>query len=270
MRFGCCLNMLATQPDGIGAEHLQALAGHGFDYAELPLAQMMQLSDREFQCLAEKVAQSGIKCEACNNFFPRTMRLTGDDIDMALICAYTEKALARAASLGAEIAVFGSGAARSVPEGFAQATAWQQLVQLLRAMDPIAAKHRITLVIEPLRTEESNIINTFRDGCRLAGEAGCAQVKVLVDFYHLCAVHEPAAHVREFGRDYLRHVHFAQPGSRIFPADVSESEYDYGEFADALRSFGYDGRVSCEALTKDFDRAAPVALAFFRKVFQTR
>ena len=268
MRFGCCLNMLATQPDGTGAEHIQALARSGYDYAELPLAQMMRLPDQEFQRLAKAVAQSGIKCEACNNFFPGTMRLTGDDVDEALIDAYVENALARAASLGAGIVVFGSGAARNVPEGFARATAWQQLVRLLRAMDPIAGKYRIILVIEPLRTQESNIINTFREGCRLAAEAGCAQVKVLVDFYHLCAMREPAAHVREFGRDYLRHVHFAQPSSRIFPADVSE--YDYGEFADALRSAGYDGRVSCEALTKDFDRAAPAALEFFRKVFTTR
>ena len=31
MKFGCCLNMVATQPDGTGQEWLEALAQSGFD-----------------------------------------------------------------------------------------------------------------------------------------------------------------------------------------------------------------------------------------------
>ena len=49
MRFGCCLNMIAKGPDGTGIEYIEALAKAGFDYAELPLAEMMALPDGQFQ-----------------------------------------------------------------------------------------------------------------------------------------------------------------------------------------------------------------------------
>ena len=82
MRFGCCLNMIAKGPDGTGIEYIEALAKAGFDYAELPLAEMMALPDGQFQELVRRVAGSGVHCEACNNFFPKTERLTGESADL--------------------------------------------------------------------------------------------------------------------------------------------------------------------------------------------
>ena len=38
MKIGCCINMVAQAPDGIGIERLEALAACGYDYVELPLA----------------------------------------------------------------------------------------------------------------------------------------------------------------------------------------------------------------------------------------
>ena len=49
MKFGCCLNMVSTKPDGTGAELLDSLAKIGFDYAELPLAEMTALPEADFQ-----------------------------------------------------------------------------------------------------------------------------------------------------------------------------------------------------------------------------
>lgn len=54
MRFGCCLNMIAKGPDGTGIEYIEALAKAGFDYAELPLAEMMALPDGQFQELVRR------------------------------------------------------------------------------------------------------------------------------------------------------------------------------------------------------------------------
>ena len=52
MRFGCCANMVATGPDGIGLEIVEQLAEIGYDYIELSLAHMMALSEAEFRALA--------------------------------------------------------------------------------------------------------------------------------------------------------------------------------------------------------------------------
>ena len=55
MKLGCCTNLIARTSDGIGLEFIEKLAEIGFDYAELPLAEMMALSDDDFSKLKERV-----------------------------------------------------------------------------------------------------------------------------------------------------------------------------------------------------------------------
>ena len=70
MRFGCCGSLVAQNPDKTGVEIVERIAQYGYDYIELPLAEMMELSDADFAALCKRVERSGIRCEACNNFFP--------------------------------------------------------------------------------------------------------------------------------------------------------------------------------------------------------
>ena len=100
MRFGCCGSLVAQNPDKTGVEIVEKIAQYGYDYIELPLAEMMELSDADFAALCKRVERSGIRCEACNNFFPGRIRLTGPDVDEQAVRAYYAKALERAATLG--------------------------------------------------------------------------------------------------------------------------------------------------------------------------
>ena len=56
MKFGCCLNMVSTQPDGTGIEFIDQLKNAGFDYVELPTAQMMQSTGVEGRLTASAAA----------------------------------------------------------------------------------------------------------------------------------------------------------------------------------------------------------------------
>lgn len=265
MKFGCCTNMIATAPDGTGVEFVERLAGLGFDYIELPLAEMSALSEGAFAALAERVERSGIRCEVCNNFFPKGMRLTGPHIDKAAIRSYVELAIGRAARLGVEVIVFGSGPAKQVPEGYPPEQGYRQVVELLREIAPRAEQQGIAIAIEPLRSAECNLINTFAEGCRLAGDVNSPNVKVLVDYYHLSQESEPVEHVARDGKAYLRHVHFARSLGRAFPAAADGD--DCAPFFHALKGAEYNRRISLEAYTDDFDAQAPAALAFFRRQF---
>ena len=175
MRIGYCTNLIATQIDGTGSEWIEKGKENGFDYVELPLAQMMDLNDREFSSLKERVDSSGLKCEVCNNFFPGSIRLTGDAVDYGKIEEYLDKALGRAAQLGVKVIVFGSSKSKNVPEGYPMDKAWSQLVALLRIIDPLVRAKGITVVIEPICKLESNIINTAGEGLQLV--QGCRQRK---------------------------------------------------------------------------------------------
>lgn len=265
MRFGCCLNMVSTRKDGTGIERVGRLGEAGYDYVELALSELMVLSEAERKDLLDMVRSSGIPCETCNNLFPRTVRLTGPGVDLEKVLEYVEGALALAREIGAKAVVFGSGPAKNVPEGFSHEEGYQQVVMLLKRMGEIAGRNGITIVIEPLRKAECNLINTFEEGVALAKDVASDHVKVLIDYYHMTVEKEPAEILLQDGAKYLGHVHFANPEGRVYPEHMGES--DYRSFIEALRKIGYTGRVSCEAYTQDFDRHCVTALDFLRTNF---
>ena len=266
MKIGCCINMLATESDIVGKNFIPKVAQVGFDYVEIPLAETTSLNDDEFEALKKLVEDSGIPCEVCNNFFPKTLRLTGPDVDDEAVSAYINKSLGRAAELGAKVVVFGSGPAKTIPEGFPMEDGYQQIQDLAIEISAIADSHGITVVLEPLRNQECNILNSFKEGVELAKTIERDSIMVLVDYFHFAQNSESVDALLSDGYEWLEHVHFANnAGGRIFPATLDED--NYATFIDALKTIGYDNRVSVEAFTDDFDKAAPVALEFCRNNF---
>lgn len=264
MKFGCCSNMLARDPGQTGSETIDDLRDLGFDYVELPLAQVAALSPDAFDALCRQLDRCGLPCAACNNFFPTSMRLTGADADVSAALVYAGAALARAARLGAEVVVFGSGPAKSVPAGFPEAAAWRQLVDLLTRLSPLAKAHGITVAIEPLRRQECNIVNSAAEGLALARAVASEPIQLLIDFYHLDAENEDSRIVAAAG-DTLRHVHIARPAGRRFPAATDAPVFR--RFFAALSAAAYDSRISIEAYSDDLRGDAAGALAFLRTVF---
>lgn len=266
MKFGCCINMLANESDKIGLLHIKALKELGFDYVELPLAEISTLSTHELAALQEELNSAGLSCESCNNFFPPTIRLTGDKVDVIAVKAYATRAMDMAQRLGVKTLVFGSGGAKNVPGGFPYDAAFAQIIELLKYLATEAQVREITICIEPLRKAECNIINTFEEGCRLAQAVNSPNIKVLVDLYHLAEEHESVSNIITYGADYLRHVHIAAPDARSFPLEAEETADLFKSFFSALAAVGYDGTISCEAYTKNLQGDAPRALKYLKEL----
>lgn len=245
--------------------NLGAAKAAGFDYVELGTSEIAALSDAAFDEALGRIREAGVAVPATNLFLPATLKVTGPAIDRDQQMAYVKKAFARLERIGTHIVVFGSGGARQVPEGFAKDQAFQQLVDFGRRIAPEAKAHGITVAVEPLRTQETNIINSAEEGLALVNAIADPNFQLMVDFYHLASVKEdPAIIVR--ARDHIRHLHMANPEGRVFPR--SPDEYDYAPFFAALRTIGYDGRISVEASTKDLKTEAPLAIAFLRGAFR--
>ncbi|MEJ2056418.1 MAG: sugar phosphate isomerase/epimerase [Desulfofustis sp.] len=261
MRIGCCVNMVALAPDGIGIERLAALKTCGYDYVELPLAQMMALKQSQFSAVVEYVESTGIPCEACNNFIPAHQPVTGNTFDRVKIAEYLEKAIERACILGAKSIVFGSAGAKNVPTGFPREKAWEQIIETLVLADKIIGEQDVKIAIEPLCRVESNIIVNAHEGLKLAQEVDRPNVKLLIDFYHLEMEKEDHS-IIEKARGYLQHVHLANPAGRAYPRPSDGCKYQ--NFITRLKEAGYDSRISIEAYTDNFDSNAPLALAAVR------
>ena len=122
----------------------------------------------------------------------------------------------------------------------------------------------ITVVIEPLRRQETNIINTTRQGLELVKAVNDPNFELLIDFYHLASEKEDAAIILE-AREHIRHLHMANPQGRVFP--LLWEEFDYAPFFANLRQIGYAGRISIEASSRDVPTEAPKAIALLRRAF---
>ncbi len=266
MRVGCCTNMVAAYPDGTGIEHIKTLKDAGYDYIELPLAQMMELSDKEFNILKDRVYSSGINCEACNNFFPAKIRLTGNEVKQNEIERYVNAAVDRASQLGVKVIVFGSSGAKNVPPGFPANKAWKQIVKVLRDINEIVKPRGITIVIEHLNRSESNIVNTVSEAYKLANEVDRENIRLLVDYYHLIKEFDDPGVLAGMG-ECIRHIHFARPEGRTFPGWTDSD--NYGIFFDCLKEIRYAGRISIEAYTDEFYKDAKKSLDFLRVLMQS-
>jgi len=247
----------------VGLKGLESAKAAGFDYVELGTTEIAALSDSDFDTALERAKQAGIPTPNANLFLPATMKITGPEaVAPEEQMAYVKKAFGRLAKLGVKILCFGSGGARRVPDGFPKEEAFRQLVAFGKRIAPEARAHGITVVIEPLRSQETNIINTTAEGLELVAAVNDPNFELLIDFYHLASEKEDPAIVLR-ARDHIRHLHMANPQGRVFP--LAWDEFDYAPFFENLRRIGYTGGMSIEASTRDLPTEGPRAIALLRR-----
>jgi D-psicose/D-tagatose/L-ribulose 3-epimerase len=249
----------------VGLKGLELAKAAGFDYVELGTTEITALSDADFEAAVAQVKAAGIPTPNANLFLPGTLKLTGPEaVAPEEQMVYVKKAFTRLERLGVKILCFGSGGARRVPEGFPKEQAFAQLVAFGKRIAPEARAHGITVVIEPLRRQETNIINTTAEGFALVKAVDDPNFELLVDFYHLASEQEDPQIMVE-AKDHIRHLHMANPQGRVFP--LKWDEFDYAPFFTTLRRIGYAGRMSIEASSPDVPAQAPQSIDLLRRAF---
>lgn len=266
MKFGVCVNMLKKTPTDTIIDFVEKIAEVGYDYIELPLDELMMLSEAEFEALKTRVKIAGIPCHACSNFFPKNLKLTGPDVDHKAVREYYTAALKRAKELGVQFIVFGSPWSKSVPTGFPKDEAYQQLAELNKELGPVAAENNIIIALEHNNRTETNILNQLHEVGKLAEYVNHPNIKVLVDYFHIAAENESILNIVHYGENIV-HTHFARFEGRRYPKDMSEDK-NYLAYINALKRIHYDGGVSIEAYSDDFPLDALATLKFFKENFK--
>jgi sugar phosphate isomerase/epimerase len=246
-------------------KNVEAAKAAGFDYVELSATEIANLSEADFEAAAAHVKQVGVPTPAANLFVPQTIKVVGPDVNLEQQTAHVKKVMSRLSKLGVEVLVFGSGGARRVPDGFSRDEAYKQLVDFSRRAAEEARPYGITVTIEPLRRQETNIINTAAEGLQLVTDVNHPNFQLMIDFYHLASEQEDPAIVLK-AKDHLRHLHVANPQGRVFPQKWEE--FNYAPFFANLKAIGYDKRISMEGSTTDLAAQGPVTVALLRKAFE--
>jgi sugar phosphate isomerase/epimerase len=252
MRTGICTN-LANEP---------AVTAAGFDYLEASVQELLDglTPDAQWDGL-ERRAAAQVPVSSGNLMVPGTLKITGPDADPNKLRAYMKVICSRAAKVGMMKLVFGSGAARQVPEGFDHQRAWQQIVEFAGESAQAAQEHGVMIVLEPLAKKECNIVNSVSDAMEIVRAVDHACFQCLVDSYHFWTEDEPLEHLQA-AMPWIRHVHLADKVGRVAPGESGES--DYRPFFGVLKRGGYDGDVSVEANFPNLRDAGPRVLEFIQ------
>lgn len=250
MRFGCC----------VGLDQIQRVQEAGYDYVELGVRNVKPESpESEFEPVRELVDSFDIRPEAWNVLFPREIKVVGPDVDIYRIERYLLTAFERIAKVGGQVVVFGSGGARRVPDGFPMDEALDQLAEALALAGRVAEIFGITVALEPLASGSTNIINTLPQGAEMVKRVNHPSVRLLADLQHMVDEHESPSIIETLDVE-IAHAHTADTG-RLYPGS---GDYPTDEFVRALKSVGYDGRLTAECAWRDFDAECPKALAFMK------
>ena len=134
-------------------------------------------------------------------------------------------------------------------------------MRFLQITADAADANDITIVIEPLNTKESNVLNSVAEGVKLAQDVNRTSIRVLADFYHMDEENEPLDDLVQYA-DWLEHIHVADTGRRA----PGTGSYPYTEFVQKLHQSGYDGLVSIECRWEDLAAEAGPAAQFLRRV----
>jgi D-psicose/D-tagatose/L-ribulose 3-epimerase len=236
---------------------------YGFDYIEPAAADIAAMSDDEFRTFSDQVLSSPLRCECFNSFIRRPdLKVVGDTVPTAALQDYMEPCLARCRKLGGSIVVWGSAGSRNVPDGFSRDRANQQIAEFLRLAGDIGRKHGIVIAIEPLRHQESNILNTGAEALAMVRRIKHPNVRMIIDYYHLREENEDPR-ILETARREIVHLHFANPHGRLWPHDMSEDD-QYRSFFDYIKKTGFSGGISVEG-RGTFPADGAATRAFFRQ-----
>ncbi len=277
IKIGCCIPGGSFMPEGVAevpqspAEQVIAKCRYvmdcGFDFAECGGAMLAGLSEEELCKIEEENKKQSLGLYAVNSIFPGDKKLANPGDQWDDIAAYVKKLIDTLSRLGIQYAVFGSGAARSIPEDMDKEEGLANLRRFMHYFADYGEAKGVTLVIEPLRTRESNVFCTVPVCDEEVRRLDRDGVKLLADAFHMAEENtEPEAVA--FCGDRLRHCHMAEAPDRTCPGQPTTGDITFNQrFAAALIQSGYQGGVSAECGFTDFSKNVPEILAYMKTLF---
>ncbi len=234
----------------------------GIDFIEGFTQELLQpeVADETRTKPVEPLLAKGFKMPASNRFLPPDLKVVGPTIDYARLDRFGANCFKRAKEINMNLIVFGSAGARMIPEGFSAATAFEQYVDVLRQLGPLAEENGVTLLVEPLNRGECNCVNTILEGAEAVRRANNRGVALLVDIFHMLRNGESPDDIVKVA-PLIKHAHTAENKDRAYPGKHNEN---LRPFYRALKRAGYNEKLTIEADWTDFPAEVAPAVTALR------
>lgn len=257
MQFGISATFGAT------LEHVSHLDHINFDFLEVGVKSFLvpEQPQDAFENLLQLAKQLPVPIEVANGLLPPDLVLiesATQRVDRARVERYIKTTLQRAEKAGIRIIVFGSGQARACPPGHDYQDAKQQLQAHLIQWGEWASNYGIEICLEPLRTAETNILNTVVESGAFVLQCN---MTLLVDTYHMACNGEDPATILPHS-NLLAHVHVAEKQERAATGTHGE---DLRPYLSALHRANYQKRLSIECIWRNAPLEIEPALTCLRE-----
>jgi sugar phosphate isomerase/epimerase len=148
------------------------------------------------------------------------------------------------ADLGPDgVMVFGSPKQRSATGGLSPAEATRNYVDGLAGVAPHAESRGVTVLVEALPANQSDVVQTLAEAVAIVNEIGSPAVRTMFDVHNAIDEAEPHAVLVDRYFEFIRHVHVNELDGR----HCGTGGYGFAPVFEVLARRGYRGWISLEA-----------------------
>lgn len=254
MKYGCCTP----------CRNMEALSSIGYDYIELSGYELLGMTENEFQAAVLISRSLNLPVLGMDDFCHSSPSIVGTSFSAREVRAYTIPLLDKAAELGVRNVEIAAPTARKLPQTFDMDRARFQAVSFLQIVCEEAEKRGMDVLFEAIHRYMCNFVNTTQEAAELVREAGFSNLHLVLDFYHMNVMGEDWKNFSRY-KDLVRQVHIAHCGPEYRRDFITEEDReDVRKILTVLLENGYDGTISVEAGTTNFEKEASESLRILK------
>ena len=246
------------------SKDIEAVSHSGFDFIELNLKEIAEMSSGEFDSLAGRLVKNGIGADACSWILPIDLDLTSPKNSPETWVPYLETGAERCRMIGTSVWVVGSGKGRSLKPGNGPAEDQKRRVKnFFMKVGETAEKYGITAALEPLGPANSNYLSTLEECAAFISE-NQSRLSMICDFRHMTSVNDKPEFIDRYP-GLVVHAHIDNPESTERKCPRRNDRYDYSDFIQWISRSGIP-RLSVEALDENDLSVLADSAAFLREL----
>ena len=246
MQFAICNELFEGWEFGRVCRFVKLLGYDGLEIAPFTLApRITDVTANERARLRSQAADAGVEIIGLHWLLAKTegFHLTSPDSEVRRRTAEYLVDLARAChDLGGHLMVFGSPKQRSRMPGVSDEQAESLAAATFQQALPAVADLGVTICLEPLSTEETDVVNTCADACRMIQQVNHPNFGLHLDVKAMSSEATPVTDLVAMYGGRASHFHANDPNLR----GPGFGAVDFNPIFKALAEAGYDRWVSVE------------------------
>ena len=236
----------------------QSLGYSGFEVAPFMWADSIDsISPRERAEFRRTIEGEGLVCSGLHWLLltPKGLHLTTEDSVLRdKSWAYLGRLIDFCGDLGGPVMILGSPYQRNALDGQSVEAALSKLAEGLARLASQAAERDVTLLMEAVSSQETNVVTTLEEAVSVVDAVGHPNVQTMFDFHNAADQGGDFLSLPERYFEKIRHVHVNEVDGR----HPGTGEIDFARVLQLLKDREYEGWCSLEVF--DFE-AGPERIA---------